>query len=442
MFADDIFLISQCEEDLEELKAILEGWCFNFNMKISAKKTQIIAPTDCDWSITNSETGELIGLLQVDDYRYLGVDQKVSLMETSKTKGLSMIAKAKKYRGAIARLRRTIPDQISVFRAMWESVAVPGILYGVEGLVIDPAVITELDAIQVWIAKVLLGVGASTASCVSELEMGFKPFHLRILTLKINFYLKVKNGKSKCDLSRSCLSLMESLEHSSFLDNLGTLLRRIGVTVDDIDDTTLPRLNDYHIGIITQELQNKPTMMLMPVPFKWWAQNAYIAEGFWSKMLARFRSMNAGLGNRSAFYKDKAVFVENGRVVSCPLCLNGSNDEFHLAMQCTVMEKHRSSIRLRGHSTFRSEMDRIRSSCAPESNYDCLRLFLGQELFVSKVDMMYRGWALSELVDKFFMEWSIKLGSTVLRRPELPKVVLSEVIYCFQSCFINCFINN
>ena len=72
MIADDIFLISQCGEDLEELKAILEGWCFNFNMKISAKKTQIIAPTDYDWPITNSETVELISLLQVDDYRYLG----------------------------------------------------------------------------------------------------------------------------------------------------------------------------------------------------------------------------------------------------------------------------------------------------------------------------------------------------------------------------------
>ena len=98
----------------------------------------------------------------------------------------------------------------------------------------------------------LLGVGTSTANCVSELEMGFKPFLLGILTLKMNFYLKIKNGKSKCDLSRSCLSLIESLDHSSFLDNLGTLLKRIGVAVDQIDDTTLSRLNDNQISIITQ----------------------------------------------------------------------------------------------------------------------------------------------------------------------------------------------
>ena len=57
-------------------------------------------------------------------------------------------------------------------------------------------------------------------------------------------------------------------------------------------------------------------------------------EGYWSKVLSRFRAMNAGLGNRSAFYKDKAVFVDSGRVVHCPLCLDGPNDDFHMVTRC------------------------------------------------------------------------------------------------------------
>ena len=99
-------------------------------------------------------------------------------------------------------------------------------------------------------------------------EKGFKPFLQRILSLKINFYLNIKNGTSKCDYSWNYRSLMESLDHSSFLVNLGTFLKRIGITVDQIDDTTISKLNDYNISTITQELQDKPTMMLMPVPFK------------------------------------------------------------------------------------------------------------------------------------------------------------------------------
>ena len=67
-----------------------------------------------------------------------------------------MVAKAKKYRGAIARLRRTVQDQVAVYRALWESVA--GIMYGTEPLMISSEIIIELDDIQIWVVKVLLGM--------------------------------------------------------------------------------------------------------------------------------------------------------------------------------------------------------------------------------------------------------------------------------------------
>ena len=70
-------------------------------MKISAKKTQVIAEGDYDWTITDTESDNLIQLLQVSEYRYLGIDQKLSFSQTSSAKGQSMVAKAKKYRGAI-----------------------------------------------------------------------------------------------------------------------------------------------------------------------------------------------------------------------------------------------------------------------------------------------------------------------------------------------------
>ena len=219
-FADDIFLVSNCEDDLDELKQILEGWCYNFRMKISAKKTQVIAQGEFDWVITDTDGGDLIQLRQVAEYKYLGVEQKLSLTETSRAKGLSMVDRAKKYRGAIARLKRTVPDQVAVYRALWESVAVPGILYGAEALPVSMAVIKELDDIQRWVAKVLLGVGTSTIGAVSELEMGFRPFHMRILIAKINFYLKVKSGKGKCELSRTCLELLGTLQSSAYLSDL------------------------------------------------------------------------------------------------------------------------------------------------------------------------------------------------------------------------------
>ena len=421
-FADDIFLVSNCDVDLDELKQILEGWCYNFRMKISAKKTQVIAQGEFDWVITDTDGGALIELKQVSEYKYLGVEQKLSLTETSKAKGLSMVDRAKKYRGAIARLKRTVPDQVAVYRALWESVAVPGILYGVEALPVSMAVIKELDDIQRWVAKVLLGVGTSTIGAVSELEMGFRPFHMRILVAKVNFYLKVKSGKGKCELSRTCMELLGTLQSSAYLLDLERLLEPVGLTLDQVDRESVQVVQEYFESEVIQIMSTKTTLMLMPIPFKWWSLSSHVEEGYWSKVLSRFRAMNAGLGNRSAFYKDKAVFVDNGRVVHCPLCLEGPNDEFHMVMKCAVMGQYRRQVKLRGNVSLEDELQRIRSQCSPESEIDCFRLFLGQELGVPKIDMMHRGWALSEMVDFFFLEWSRKFGSIVQRRRELPKV--------------------
>ena len=41
MSADDIVILANNEEDLENLKEVLEDWCSRYKMKISLKKTQI-----------------------------------------------------------------------------------------------------------------------------------------------------------------------------------------------------------------------------------------------------------------------------------------------------------------------------------------------------------------------------------------------------------------
>ena len=44
----------------------------------------------------------------------------------------------------------------------------------------------------------------------------------------------------------------------------------------------LNQIKSIYIYIITQELQKKPTIMLMPAPFKWWAQNTLRKDsGLW-----------------------------------------------------------------------------------------------------------------------------------------------------------------
>ena len=107
------------------------------------------------------------------------------------------------------------------------------------------AVIKELDDIQRWVAKVLLGVGTSTIGAVSELEMGFRPFHMRILIAKINFYLKVKSGKGKCELSRTCLELLGTLQTLAYLSDLERLLEPVGLTLDQVGKDSVQVIREH-----------------------------------------------------------------------------------------------------------------------------------------------------------------------------------------------------
>ena len=85
---------------------------------------------------------------------------------------------------------RTIPDCIKIYRAVWENVAIPSILYGCEALIWSSQHINELDKIQHAYAKNLLGLNQSTANEISSIELGFRPFWLRILTRKLDFITK------------------------------------------------------------------------------------------------------------------------------------------------------------------------------------------------------------------------------------------------------------
>jgi len=44
-------------------------------------------------------------------------------------------------------------------------------------------------------------------------------------------------------------------------------------------------------------------------------------------MSSKFHCMNAGLGNRDNHYKTFVVYIEDGRISHCPLCVTGKNKE-------------------------------------------------------------------------------------------------------------------
>jgi len=101
----------------------------------------------------------------------------------------------------------------------------------------------------------------------------------------------------------------------------------------------------YELKILSQ-IQEMVTLKLLPIPRKWWTIQNHVENSRWSQMLTKFRSMNAGLGNRDTFRTADSVCQDGGRILQCPLCFMGSNDEFHLLIKCESMEQSRSEIKL------------------------------------------------------------------------------------------------
>ena len=104
LFADDIIIISNTETDLLALKSILELWCRDFEIKISATKSNIISlDTDISCMIADliSEETDYLGI--VNHYKYLGIVQHLLPLKTAKTKGVSMVEKAHRFKDIILR---------------------------------------------------------------------------------------------------------------------------------------------------------------------------------------------------------------------------------------------------------------------------------------------------------------------------------------------------
>lgn len=434
-FADDIFLISSTESGLEDLKIILEGWCFDFRMKVSKKKTQVISPDKSYvWTITDLEDeANLLELKHVDEYKYLGVVQKLSLRDTTVAKQSAMVSRATTYKNSILRLRNTLPDKLDVSRATWENIANPSILYGADVLPVDLATIAKLDEIQNYIAKVLLGVPKSSSNKGCQLEMGFKPYHLRVLHIKLKFYLNVHLKRNRCTVTQRCLALLWEAPSSDYLDNLRDLLMPLGIALEDVSDSTITALEDYHKSLFFRAINDLKSLKLLPLPSSFWKKSVHVEEGVWSRSLSRFRLMNAGLGNRDTVFKQDAVATISGEIKICPLCVVGKNDEIHLVIQCPELSGARSSIKLGRRQSLTDCLAAIHRRFGPETQQEHLRLFLGQEHDLSRTHLIQRGFALDRLVDHFFELWSLKLSRPVARRPGLDLTFMGPLCSNFNT---------
>ena len=142
LFADDIIILGRTPDELERLREILEVWCKDFRMKVSAAKTNFISPDkEYTCQLHDHITQESNIIECVNSYKYLGVHRFITPARTSSVKGLTMVSRANSYKYVILRTNKV--GKISSLSALWCNVALPAILYGTDVVPITQSVIQQ-----------------------------------------------------------------------------------------------------------------------------------------------------------------------------------------------------------------------------------------------------------------------------------------------------------
>ena len=141
----------------------------------------------------------------------------------------------------------------------------------------------------------------------------------------------------------------------------------------------------YELNFLSQ-IQELVSLKLLPIPRKWWTLQKHVENCCWLRILVKFRAMNAGLDNRDAYRAADSVSQNGGRVLQCPLCFQGSNNEFHLLMKCNIMIPARSEIKLCDGRLLESTLIDLQSRS--QDKFEAARMFLGQDKDLQRTEMM------------------------------------------------------
>jgi len=201
--------------------------------------TKVVTPDkNLLWRILNLESGKYEDVERLQDFKYLGILQKYGVNSTMVCNAANKLEKAKLYQRNILRMRRLIPDRIEVYLAMWNNVAIPSIIYGLEAIPFDKTQEDDLEAIQITLGRSILGVRHSTPSLVIYTELGLKPIGLLISERKIRYVQNVLEKDSQTSELVKLLMIQELAEKSSpFYKDLARRVEPINQKPETINST-------------------------------------------------------------------------------------------------------------------------------------------------------------------------------------------------------------
>ena len=343
LFADDIVLISRTSEGLKTLYGLVKSHCDQLLLEINTGegKSEVISPSDDAWDILNGDGDVELSLRTVLQYKYLGLESFLSIVQTCRKKQQKCIQTANKYKFACLHIDGRGPDVVDATLATWVNIAVPSIVFGCESIIFTEATILAIERIQSQMAKRLLGLPKNTANICAQTELGIIPFRLALYKAQLSFYFRVLDLPSTRWVKKALLEHLRLTWPSPYLKYMSSLRTIVNMQfVPPTERYLKTHLYTWSLSEVNNTLANLTLPNVTPlVRFK---RQPYVFEHQHLDTIAQFRLSNAGLGNR--FPRWAGVFY--ARQTSCPLCNSQLLDEAHVVFFCPMVENERKELDL------------------------------------------------------------------------------------------------
>jgi hypothetical protein len=198
-------------------------------------------------------------------------------------------------------------------------------------------------------------------------------------------------------------------EHRSNLmwTRMEQLLRdeKINISLQNIN---IKAVNKHYESEARRDLIRMKTTEWVRIPRNMWKPKKFILDADWSRTYIQFLVQNAGLGNRTNKLSSYSNSDATGRVILCPICIGGYNNEKHLLLKCPALTSTRRSYNMIENISLFDWIDQRQN----QDDDTTMREFLGN----TRQDLtlyMDRGLCLIHLRKTFFSKWSEKCGSLV-----------------------------
>ena len=194
-FADDMVVMGQGEGDLKELLKMVGEYGREWKMQFNSSKSKVVnigkkSNKDKRWQVGEGQVQEgdnyCLEIKEQEEYKYLGIWFS-GINGIFKTHVKKAIKKAKKLKGVIKNVTADTYQRAGVATKLWETLAIPSILYGAEVFDMVDSDKHRLEIIERQVGRWAVGGNKGTGWEAIYGDLGWMSLENRIIEKKFIF---------------------------------------------------------------------------------------------------------------------------------------------------------------------------------------------------------------------------------------------------------------